>query len=152
MNTWEVSTQWFRYCVLPATTLVKILTLNIDFFFFPTTNTFLTVQRSTKAKQAIFNQLHVSTALQCGTLALQKHCESCIIAKSSFSNYYISDLFNLGPWRISSPLLIMQFDKIWVRCRIRWQVTRCQNCYDLWPYVAPVDMKRRGELSESKLF
>ncbi len=63
-----------------ARTLVKILTL-----IFPTTDTFLTEQRLTKAKQAIYNQLHVSTALQRGTLASQKHkCESCIIAKLSF--------------------------------------------------------------------
>lgn len=39
----------------------------------PTMGTFLTVLHLTKAKQAIFNQLHVSTALQCGTLASQKH-------------------------------------------------------------------------------
>ena len=48
-------------------------------------DTFLTEQHLTEAKQAIFNQLHVSTALQRGTLASRKHkCESCNITKLSF--------------------------------------------------------------------
>lgn len=63
-------------------TITSILTLNL---YFPTTDTFSTVQQWTTAKQSIFNRLYVFTALHCGTLASLKHqCESRIIAKLYF--------------------------------------------------------------------